>query len=575
MKSSNDATLTATFRPWMKVLGRRRRRLWLGGLLILLTVAAAIGLLALSGWFITATAVTGLMLAAGIQATLDIYRPGAGIRFFAVGRSVVRYVERVYNHETVLRLLADLRAGMFTVMTRLDERVVGQLRASEWLNRLTADIDALDSLYLRLLAPPLVALLAIAGIGILLGLFVPGIGVAVAIPLLGLWLWLVVGQARLGLAASRRRIATLDRLRMRSIEQMQGLAELRCYGTLATHRRALADEERALYEDQRRLGRYQALGNALVGMGVTLSAVLALWLGARAFGAGEISGPVMVMMPLAVLAMSEALAMLPSGFTHFGSTLAAAERLNGIASLRGAIREPQAPEALPEGALSLEMVDVSLDYSGTGLPSEVRSVTPALERVSFSVHAGERVALLGESGAGKSSVAKLATRLIEPEQGQVLIGGNNVRQVALGELRSRIGYLTQHAELFHDTLAANLRLGDAQADDARLWDVLSIVDLAAWARELPQGLDTWVGESGRQLSGGQARRVALARVLLCDPDLVILDEPFSGLDATTAAYIASRLDDCLAGRTVIYLAHDEAGLPSVDRALRLREGRLT
>ncbi|MCP1363614.1 thiol reductant ABC exporter subunit CydC, partial [Halomonas sp. BBD45] len=151
MKSSNDATLTATFRPWMKVLGRRRRRLWLGGLLILLTVAAAIGLLALSGWFITATAVTGLMLAAGIQATLDIYRPGAGIRFFAVGRSVVRYVERVYNHETVLRLLADLRAGMFTVMTRLDERVVGQLRASEWLNRLTADIDALDSLYLRLL----------------------------------------------------------------------------------------------------------------------------------------------------------------------------------------------------------------------------------------------------------------------------------------------------------------------------------------------------------------------------------------------------------------------------------------
>jgi ATP-binding cassette subfamily C protein CydC len=574
MKSSNDATLIATFRPWLKVLGRRQRRLWLGSLLMLLTVIAAIGLLALSGWFITATAITGVMLAAGIQSTLDIYRPGAGIRFFAVGRSVVRYVERTYNHDTVLRLLADLRAGMFTAMTRLDERVMGQLRASEWLNRLTADIDALDSLYLRLLAPPLVALLAIAGIGVLLGLFAPGIGIVVTIPLLGLWLWLVVGQARLGLAASRRRIATLDRLRMRSVEQMQGLAELRCYDTLDSHRSRLADEERALYEDQRRLGRYQALGNALVGMGVTLSAVLALWLGAEAFSAGEISGPVMVMMPLAILAMNEALASLPGGFTHFGSTLAAAERLNGIASLQGAITDPQSADTLPTGALSLDLVDISLDYSGSGLPTEVRSVTPALDHVSLSIQAGERVALLGESGAGKSSVARLAARLIEPEQGQVVIGGKDVGQVTLADLRSRIGYLTQQAELFHDTLAANLRLGDAQADDARLWDVLGIVDLAAWARELPQGLDTWVGESGRQLSGGQARRVALARVLLSDPDLVILDEPFSGLDAATASRIAERLDPWLAGRTVIYLAHDESLLSHVDRTIRLREGRL-
>lgn len=574
MKSSSDATLIATFRPWLKVLGRRRGRLWVGGLLMLLTVATAIGLLALSGWFITATAITGTLLAAGIQATLDIYRPGAGIRFFAVGRSVVRYIERIYNHDTVLRLLADLRAGMFAVMTRLDERVMGQLRASEWLNRLTADIDALDSFYLRLLAPPLVALLAIGGIGVLLGLFAPGIGIAVTIPLLGLWLWLVVGQARLGLAASRRRVATLDRLRMRSIEQMQGLAELRCYGTLGAHRQALNNEERALYIDQRRLGRYQALGSALVSMGVTLSAVLALWLGARAFTAGEISGPVMVMLPLAVLAMNEALAMLPTGFTHFGSTLAAAERLNGMAALRGSIRDPQSPLDLPAGPLSFALENVSLEYAGTGPSPGVRSVAPALAEVSLDIAPGERVALVGESGAGKSSVAKLAARLIEPEQGQVLVAGRRVHEIALADLRSRIGYLTQHAELFHDTLAANLRLANTQADDARLWEVLGIVDLAAWARELPQGLETWVGESGRQLSGGQARRVALARVLLSEPDLVILDEPFSGLDAETASRIAGRLDTWLEGRTVIYLAHDESVLPRVERSLRLREGRL-
>ena len=152
-----------------------------------LTVAAGIGLLALSGWFITTTAIAGTLLAAGVSTSVDIYRPGGGIRFFAVARTASRYVERLYNHDTVLRLLADLRAALFAVLTRLDGRSLGRLRASEWLNRLTADVDTLDSLYLRLLAPPLVALLAIAGVGLLLGSVAPGIGLGVLVALLPLW----------------------------------------------------------------------------------------------------------------------------------------------------------------------------------------------------------------------------------------------------------------------------------------------------------------------------------------------------------------------------------------------------
>ena len=566
MSRHTETTLASEFRPWLRVLDWRRRRLWKGAGLMLLTVVAAIGLLALSGWFITATAITGALLAAGAAASLGVYIPGGGIRLFAVLRTVARYLERIYNHDTVLRLLADLRANLFAVLTHLNGRELARLRAAEWLNRLTADIDTLDSLYLRLLAPPLVALVAIVAVSALLGFFAPWVGVAVLLVLLALWAWLIVGQSWLGMAASQRRVATLDHLRMRTIEQLQGLAELRCYQTLMEHRHTIEAEEDVLYADQRRLGRRQALGSALVSLGVGLSAVLALWLAAQAHLGERLSGPLTVMMPLAVLAMNEALAALPMAFTQLGATRAAARRLNELAALRGTIGEPASPQTFAPGALSASLDNVSLRYS--------ESLSPALDSVSLALAPGERLALVGASGAGKSSIAQLLVRLIESTAGKVSVGGHGVEQLSLATLRGRIGYLTQQVELFHDSLAANLRLANPEADDTELWKVLELVELEGWARALPQGIETWVGESGRQLSGGQARRVALARVLLTDADLLILDEPFAGLDEATAASIAARLDGWFAERSVLYLAHDDIGLPGVNRTLRLQEGRL-
>ncbi|WP_242457917.1 thiol reductant ABC exporter subunit CydC [Halomonas sp. YLGW01] len=562
--------LISELRPWLKLLARRRARMALGALLLALTVGAAIGLLALSGWFITATALTGALLAAGVAASLEVYAPGGGIRSFAVLRTVARYLERVYNHDSVLRLLAELRSGMFAVLARLDARALGQRRASEWLNRLTADIDTLDSLYLRLLAPPLVALLAIALVSGLLGIFLLSAGLSVGAMLLALWAWLVVGQARLGMAASTRRVATLDRLRGRILETLQGLAELKSYDTLASHRTRIEEDQSVLYADQWHLGRIAALGNALVGLGVGLAAVLVLWLGAEAYRAEALSGPLMVMMPLAVLAMGEALGALPTALTALGATRAAARRLNTLGRSRSVLTEPEAPLALPGGAPTLRLHNVTLKYPG--------ALTPALAGLDLRLEAGERLALLGTSGAGKSSVAALLVRLLDPDRGEVRRDDVLLGDLALDDLRTRTTYLTQHSELFDDSLAANLRLAAPDAEEAALWRVLQLVELAAWARELPQGLATRVGEGGRQLSGGQARRLVLARVLLLEAPLVILDEPFAGLDRSMASRIAERLDTWLAGRTVLYLVHqlrhDGSDPPGVTRTLTLREGRL-
>ncbi|GGX79945.1 thiol reductant ABC exporter subunit CydC [Litchfieldella qijiaojingensis] len=556
--------------PWLRQLGQRRRRLVLGALLLASTVGAAIGLLALSGWFITATALTGTLLAAGAVARLDVYVPGGGIRFFALTRTVSRYVERLYNHDTVLRLLADLRAVMFRVLAGLDAQALSRRRASEWLNRLTADIDTLDSLYLRLLAPPAVALLAILVVVVLLASFTPLVGGIIGLVLMALWGWLVVGQAWLGMSPSQRRVATLDRLRGHVIEHLQGLGELRAYGSLSMHRRRIFDEEDALYRDQRQLGRITALGNALAGLGVSLVMLLVLWLAALAYRAEALSGPLMVMMPLAVLALNEAFAVLPAAFTQLGATRAAARRLNALKGSSSAIVETATASSIHEGAVELRLEAASLHYPD--------SLSPALDEISLTLGRGERVALLGASGAGKSSVAMLLTRLQDPSRGRVTLNGVDLRELSLEALRSRIACLTQSTELFHDSIAVNLRLARPEASDAELWRVLEAVELADWAERLPRQLETPVGEGGRQLSGGQARRLGLARVLLRESPVVILDEPFSGLDRPLAERIAARLDAWLAGKTVLFLVHQlgngQVAPPGIRRSLKLVQGRI-
>ncbi|MCE8015294.1 thiol reductant ABC exporter subunit CydC [Halomonas sp. MCCC 1A17488] len=563
-------SLKATLSPWLRLLARRPRRLAIGVLLLAATLFSAVGLLALSGWFIAASALTGIALSMGLAASLDVYVPGGGIRFFAVSRTVARYLERLYNHDTVLRLLADLRVRLFAAMARLDDRSLARQRASDWLNRLTADIDTLDSLYLRLLAPPLVALAAVLLLAAFLALWVPPVGVALLALLLPAWAWLTVGQAWLGMAASRRQVGHLQRLRSQAIEYLTGLAELEAYGSRAWHRRGLRQREQALCRDQRRVGRVAGFGIALGNLAVGLGMVAALWLAALAWQRGAISGAVMVMMPLAVLAIGEALALLPAPFTQLGATRGAAERLNAVerASVGG---YEKGDASLPGGPLAVRLEDVGLHYPG--------ALTPALREIQLELRPGERLALTGASGAGKSSVAALLTRRLPPDHGSILLGGVPLAQVAERDLRERVAMLGQRIDLLQDSLATNLRLAAPDADDDRLWQALAWVELQEWAASLPHGLATAVGEGGRALSGGQARRLALARLWLRDPGLVILDEPFTGLDAATVARLSRRMDEWLRGRSVLYLVHQLDGgafdPPGITLVGHLEQGRLT
>ena len=559
-------------RPYLAMLRPYRGRLLLGAALMLLTAAAGIGLLALSGWFITATAVTGALLAAGVAARLDIYIPGGGIRTFAVTRTAARYFERVFNHDVVLRLLRDLRGRTFGQLAKLTPATLGRLRSGELLNRLTTDIDRLDGLYLRALAPPLVAGLALVITTVLLAIGSPVVALAalVTLGLAGLAIGLGAWQRGQRLTTDLAR-ASAD-LRAGLVDHLRGMTELKAFASVTHHRQRLDRLDSDERENENRIALRIATGEAVLHGVVQLVAVGTLLAALGLFQAGRISGAVAVMMPLAVLALLEPLGVLPGAGLHLARARASAQRLAA-----GTEVEPAPPGSRRPSPLTTETTDPAAPPQVAMEQVVLRRGAGArvLDQLDLQIGAGEHVGIIGASGCGKSSLAELLAGWLTPDAGRVRVNGRDLEDVDADAHLARLAYLTQHTDLFSGTLAENLRLANPQASDARLWKLLGDLSLERFVTECPQGLDTPIGESGLALSGGQARRLALGRVMLRDSGLVILDEPLSGLDAGTAEHVRLSLEHWLAGRTAIILGHEPAAIPCVDRSLRLRAGQLT
>ena len=575
-------------KPYLRMLKRYRGRLILGAVLMFVTSASGIGLLALSGWFITATAITGALIAAGVAATLEIYIPGGGIRTFAVSRTVARYFERIFNHDTVLQLLRDLRGRVFTLLSRLNPAEMARLRSGELLNRLTTDIDRLDGLYLRGLSPPVVALLAILLVGALLAIGAPWLGGLVIVVLTAmaggaLWMAWHTGQQL------TQEVATSSAaLRASAMDHVTGLSELTAFGSLEYHRRAVLEADEQARQRDERIAKRMAYGESILNSGVHLTAVLVLLTALHLFQTDQTSGPVAVMMPLAVLALLEPLGVLPAAGLQLARARASAQRLsNGT----GTIDEPSASNGTGTNQPSRDATRAVDRTAGVGQRTDGlrHAPTVAIDAVSLVRGAGARVldnlrldvspeetvGIIGVSGCGKSSIAAMIAGQIEADSGTIEVDGTPIGAFDLDALYPDIAYLTQQTDLFSGSFAGNLRIADSDADEPAMWAALQSVQLDAFVASTDQGLHTWVGESGMELSAGQARRLALARLFMRNPKLVILDEPLTGLDEETAEAVSASLSEWLSARTAIVLGHGPESLPRVDRRLLLRAGALS
>lgn len=550
------------FRPLLRLHAPRWPWLLAGGVLMLMATLAGFGLLALSGWFITATGLAGIAMAAGNTVLLDIYRPGAGIRFFAVGRAVSRYGERIVTHEAVLRMLSDLRVWMFRRLMQLDLQRLASLRSGDTLARLTADVDRLDQFYLRLLAPVAVAAIGLIITAAVLAAFAPPaamavvmlLGVtAVATALLGLWLTNAPGE----------QVVTLSgRMRDHLVLALRGAAELRIYGhetSARRHQDALSrDHEHANRTLARLAGLTQAGGNLATFISVWAAAVLTIPL----VQAGTLTGPGFGLVLLGTLALAELVTPLPMAAQALARVRTAARRVIGAA--------PEAPSAHMQrdspGDGSVIMTGVRYRHYATA--------PPLLEDLEFNVKPGDRLAITGPSGTGKSTLLQLVTGALSPESGDIRVGGDPVTALSPETIGQRAAWMPQRTTLFNGTVVDNLRMAAPEASQQALWHALRMAALDQTIAALPQGLDTWLGEAGRQLSGGEARRLALARTLLQPAPVLLLDEPVRGLDRDTALTVMERLAQDPAQRGIVVVTHAPELLPSRFRRLALRDGRL-
>lgn len=533
----------------------RREWLWMiAGILLGIAVMIANTLLmAVSGWFIASMAVAGVT-----GASFNYILPAAAIRAFALLRTVGRYLERLVTHEAGFRVLELLRVWFFRRLEPLAPAGLERYTAGDVAGRLRSDVDALESLYLRIFLP----LLTGGCVMVLAALFVANwsrsAAVALLACLLGAGLLLPLLARKLATQPGREAVAIAGELRVMVTEGLQGGEELLLLGAVELQTARVELLSKQLVAKQERLAGINGLTMAggVVCAGLGLVAILAF--AGSAVGSGELAGPLLVMLLLFAAASFEAAAGMPTALQLVPGCRESIRRVRELADAPHPVPEPAHPAALPTGS-GIVINDLSFAY----YPEQ-----PVLEHFSLSIPSGERVALAGPSGCGKSSVVELLLRF-RPYQGSITIGGTEVRDLASDDLLRQMAVVPQRPHLFNSTIRANILLANPEVSDKELHLALEDALLADWITSLPEGLETRVGEGGKAVSGGEARRIALARALVKDAPIFILDEPTEGLDLATERLVIARLAKRLQGKTVLIITHRPTCLELAERVVWL------
>ena len=549
--------------PFFKLFQAHLRWMILGILCGLLAVASAVGLLALSGWFISAAAYAGLTVASA--QLFNFFHPGIGVRMFAIGRTLARYAERIVSHDATFRILQSLRSWFYIHLEPLAPSRLMMFRSGDLLNRIVADIDALDNLYLRVLSPSTVALVTSMLVVAFLWIFDPCIALSTGLYLAVAGFGVSAVALQLGEPCGREIAQRTSELRVRTIDTLQGLAELLIFDAYHHQLESVKRSSRALLKSQQRMSHIRGLSLALITLISGLAVLTALYLAVDLVKFNLLNGANLAMIALAILASFEAVLPLPTAYQYLGRTREAGRRLLEIVDMQPQITYPDTSVALcmqPE----VTFENISFRYS--------ENAPWALRDVNMQIPAGHRVAVIGETGSGKSTLIHLLVRFWNPTTGHIRLANDDIRNLSEAELRRSISVVSQQPHMFNTTLRENLKIARPGASDDDLFAALESARLDEFVESLPDGLDTWVGEAASLLSGGQARRVALTRAILHDAPLWVLDEPTEGLDTITERKLMQALERKTKNRTLLLITHRLVDLHWMDHIVMLEKGRV-
>ncbi|WP_043261042.1 thiol reductant ABC exporter subunit CydD [Streptomyces sp. e14] len=538
--------------------GPRRGRLALALLLGSLALGSAVGLMATSGWLISRASQHPPVLYLMVAVTAT--------RTFGIGRAVFRYAERLVSHDAVLRMLADTRVAVYRRLERLSPAGLRRVRRGDLLTRLVADVDALQDYWLRWLLPAGSALAVSAASVAFTAWLLPETGAVLAAGLLaaGVGVPLVTGavsrRAEHRLAPARGALAT------RITDLLTGTAELTVAGALPDRAARARRADAALTRIASRAATATALGDGLTALVSGLTVTAAALVGAQAVADGRLSGVILAVVVLTPLAAFEAVLGMPLAVQYRQRVRRSAERVHEILDAPEPVREPDRPRQAPARPFPLVVKGLTARYAGQD--------RDALAGVDLTLEEGRRVAVVGASGSGKTTLAQVLLRFLDPEAGAYTLGGVDARSLDGDDVRRLVGLCAQDAHLFDSSVRENLLLARKDATEPELRDALARARLLDWTDSLPDGLDTLVGEHGARLSGGQRQRLALARALLADFPVLLLDEPAEHLDLPTADALTADLLAATEGRTTLLVTHRLAGLEAVDEVIVLDGGRV-
>jgi thiol reductant ABC exporter CydC subunit len=545
--------VTTTLRRLLELAALPRGRVAPSVLLGSAALAFGVGLMAAAGYLISR--------AAEHAPVLSLTTAIVAVRFFALARPITRYLERLVSHDLALRSLGTIRSRFYRQIEPLAPAQLEAYRRGDLLRRMVGDVDALQGLFLRSLGPPVIALvvcalcvgfaaaiLPLAGVALAVGLVVGGILVPALAGVLGRAVGLHQAPARAELTA-------------RLVELLRGAPELVAYGreqeTLAEIRRA--DAELARLDRRDALVGGLADGLIVLVAGLTLAGVLAV--AAAAHDAGTLDRVLVATLALVALSSFDAVAPLPEAARELTATAAAGRRMLELADREPEVRDPADPLPLPDAIPWVRLDGVTARYE--------RSQQPALHGFDLVLEPGRRIALVGPSGSGKTTVVNLLLRFLDPEAGRVTIDGHDLREYRQEDVRGTFALAGQAAHLFDSSIRENLLLARPTASAEELEDALDRARIGPWVRSLPDGLDTLVGEEGTRLSGGQRQRLTVARALLADAPVLVLDEPTEHLDPATARALIGDVIGSAGDRSVLLITHRSEGLDLVDEVVTL------
>jgi len=522
-----------------------------------LSVLSGVGLIAFAGYLISRSAERPPVLSLTVVIV--------AVRFFGLARPLARYFERLTSHDLAFRLLARMRVAFYGRLEPLVPARLEGYRRGDLLARMVGDVDALQNLFLRGLTPPLVALVAGAVSVAVCAAYLPVAGLVLATGLLAGGVGVPVLAALGGRRSGARQAGARAELTVELLELLRGAPELVVLGAEGAALQRVA----ALDAELTRLARNEALlaglveGLAAAIVGLTVAGVLAVCVAATA--AGALDRVLVATLALLALASFEGVAPLPAAALRLRTTLESGARLLALADREPAVTDPPRPAALPAGA-GIALDDVAFSYAG--------EESWDLSGLDLELPLGRRVALVGRSGAGKSTVAALMARFLDPTSGRLALDGVDLRSLRQRDVRTRITLDSQDAYLFSTTIGENVRLARPGADDDEIAHALERARAWEWVRSLPEGLDTPVGEEGASVSGGERRRIALARTFLAGAPVIVLDEPTGHLDPETAEALIADALRAAEERSVLLITHRPEGLDLVDAIVTLRHGRI-